>query len=106
MNPFISSPLLSSYRLNPFLFSKRQRYLKLSQWHFSRITKPRFFAGISAWLQGIFTFLRLYFCDSGIMVSWCIAVAAAENDMLPKTFDFTSEERIYNWYFILFLLVD
>ncbi|KAH9675488.1 Valine--tRNA ligase 2 [Citrus sinensis] len=34
------------------------------------------------------------------MASFCISVAAAENnkDTLPKTFDFTSEERIYNWW--------
>ncbi|KDO50833.1 hypothetical protein CISIN_1g002136mg [Citrus sinensis] len=71
MSPFISGPtLLSSYRLNPLLFSKRQRCMKLPHWHFNR-TKQRFFA-----------------------------VAAAENnkDTLPKTFDFTSEERIYNWW--------
>ncbi|GAY43753.1 hypothetical protein CUMW_076920 [Citrus unshiu] len=71
MSPLISGPtLLSSYRLNPLLFSKRQRCMKLPHWHFNR-TKQRFFA-----------------------------VAAAENnkDTLPKTFDFTSEERIYNWW--------
>lgn len=32
------------------------------------------------------------------MYSWCNSVAAAENAGLPKSFDFTSEERIYNWY--------
>ncbi|KAL5743467.1 hypothetical protein ACOSQ2_026583 [Xanthoceras sorbifolium] len=58
----ISSPtLLSSYRLNPLLFSrKRHRFTPI---------KPRFFA-----------------------------VAASEKDVLPKSFDFSSEERIYNWW--------
>ncbi|TXG69938.1 hypothetical protein EZV62_004873 [Acer yangbiense] len=66
MSLYISSPaLLSSYRLNPLLFS-RQRHRFTSQ--FSPL-KLRFFA-----------------------------VAASEKDVLPKTFDFSSEERIYNWW--------
>ncbi|XP_031257915.1 valine--tRNA ligase, chloroplastic/mitochondrial 2 isoform X1 [Pistacia vera] len=65
----VSTPsLLSSSRLNPLIFSRRRRSIWLSQWHFN-VIKPRFFA-----------------------------VAAAENGGLPKSFDFTSEERIYNWW--------
>ncbi|KAJ0100413.1 hypothetical protein Patl1_21253 [Pistacia atlantica] len=65
----ISTPsLLSSSRLNPLIFSRGRHSFRLSQWHFN-VIKPRFFA-----------------------------VAAAENGGLPKSFDFTSEERIYNWW--------
>ncbi|XP_044506522.1 valine--tRNA ligase, chloroplastic/mitochondrial 2 isoform X2 [Mangifera indica] len=65
----VSTPsLLSSSRLNPLIFSRRRRSIRLPQWHFNAI-KPRFFG-----------------------------VAAAENAGLPKSFDFTSEERIYNWW--------
>ncbi|KAJ0099551.1 hypothetical protein Patl1_21266 [Pistacia atlantica] len=65
----VSTPsLLSSSRLNPLIFSRRRHSFRLSQWHFN-VIKPRFFA-----------------------------VAAAENGGLPKSFDFTSEERIYNWW--------
>lgn len=70
---FSTPSLLSScsvYRLNPLLFSHRRLRIRLSHSHL----KPRFFA-----------------------------VAARENDVFTspetaKSFDFTSEERIYNWW--------
>ncbi|CAN6700314.1 unnamed protein product [Malus baccata var. baccata] len=64
----------SAHRLRPLLFSRRRRgRTSLSYWHFNPL-KPRHFS-----------------------------VAASENrgftsPEIAKTFDFTSEERIYNWW--------
>ncbi|GAV76713.1 tRNA-synt_1 domain-containing protein/Anticodon_1 domain-containing protein/Val_tRNA-synt_C domain-containing protein [Cephalotus follicularis] len=75
----LSSPFLTSscsacnYRINPLLFSKRQRSLTLSHLHFNRL-KPRFFAVAES--------------DNGLFTSSEIA----------KSFDFTQEERIYKWW--------
>ncbi|KAA8530663.1 hypothetical protein F0562_005403 [Nyssa sinensis] len=73
----LSNPsLLSScsvHRLNPLLFSQRRRGIRPSQWHFNFV-KPRFFA-VAASENGVFT-----------------------SPKISKSFDFTSEERIYNWW--------
>ncbi|KAM7280463.1 hypothetical protein ACFE04_007597 [Oxalis oulophora] len=75
----VSSPSLwsstSAYKLNPLLFSQRRRTISLSR---RRLTPHRRFFLVSA---------------------------AAENAVftspeVSKTFDFTREERIYNWYAI------
>ncbi|KAM7515840.1 hypothetical protein LguiA_005423 [Lonicera macranthoides] len=73
----LSNPtLLSScsvHRLNPLLFAQRRRSSKFRQFHFNRFT-PRFFT-VAASENGVFT-----------------------SPEIAKTFDFTSEERIYNWW--------
>ncbi|KAI5339549.1 hypothetical protein L3X38_018821 [Prunus dulcis] len=63
----------SANRLHPFLFSKRRRRSSLSYWHFNRL-RPRLFA-VAASENGVFT-----------------------SPEIAKTFDFTSEEGIYNWW--------
>lgn len=68
MSPLISGPtLLSSYRLNPLLFSKRQRCMKLPHWHFNR-TKQRFFAGIAVCPHWIFDNFFFIFSFSSFTV--------------------------------------
>ncbi|KAL5544442.1 hypothetical protein UlMin_008226 [Ulmus minor] len=68
---FSGPSLLSSYRLNPLLFSQTRRGISLL--HFSRL-RPRLFS-VAASENGVFT-----------------------SPEVAKTFDFTSEERIYNWW--------
>ncbi|KAF2300529.1 hypothetical protein GH714_013951 [Hevea brasiliensis] len=70
--PFLLSSC-SAHRLNPLLFSQRRRCIPFSHWRFTRIK------------------------------SRCFAVAASENGVftspeVAKSFDFSSEERIYNWW--------
>ncbi|KAH7852189.1 hypothetical protein Vadar_021626 [Vaccinium darrowii] len=70
------SSLLSScsvHRLNPLLFTHRRQTTRLSRWHVNRL-RPRFLA-VAASENGIFT-----------------------SPEIAKTFDFSSEERIYNWW--------
>ncbi|CAL5326720.1 unnamed protein product [Camellia sinensis] len=68
-NPsLLSSSCSTVHRLNPLLFSRRRRAFKLSHWHFTRL-RPRFFAE-----NAVFT-----------------------SPEIAKSFDFSSEERIYNW---------
>ncbi|KAF3445212.1 hypothetical protein FNV43_RR14906 [Rhamnella rubrinervis] len=71
--PSLLSSCSSTYRLNHLLFSKRRRRISLSHWHFARIKTRRFAVAAS---------------DNGVFTSPQIA----------KSFDFTSEERIYNWW--------
>ncbi|XP_062165988.1 valine--tRNA ligase, chloroplastic/mitochondrial 2 isoform X2 [Alnus glutinosa] len=69
--PSLFSPCCSTCnRLNPLLFSKRRCGLR--RWHFVR---PRPFAAVAAAENGVFT-----------------------SPEIAKTFDFASEERIYNWW--------
>ncbi|KAG8659778.1 hypothetical protein MANES_02G076200v8 [Manihot esculenta] len=68
---FISS--CSAHRFNPLLFSQRRRCFPFSHWRFTRI-KPRFFA-VAASENGAFT-----------------------SPEIAKSFDFSSEERIYKWW--------
>ncbi|XAR73533.1 Valine--tRNA ligase [Bertholletia excelsa] len=73
---FSSPSLLSScsvHKLNPLLFSQRRRGITPSSWHFRRL-RPRFFA-VAASDNGVFT-----------------------SPEIAKSFDFSSEERIYNWW--------
>ncbi|KAJ9564681.1 hypothetical protein OSB04_000647 [Centaurea solstitialis] len=73
---FSNASLLSSsslYKLNPVLFSHRRRTVTLYRFHL-RILKPRFLA-VAASDNGVFT-----------------------SPEIAKSFDFTSEERIYNWW--------
>lgn len=73
-NPsLLSSSCSTVHRLNPLLFSRRRRAFKLSHWHFTRL-RPRFFA-VSVPENGVFT-----------------------SPEIAKSFDFSSEERIYNWW--------
>ncbi|KAK9951027.1 hypothetical protein M0R45_006489 [Rubus argutus] len=70
----LSAPALfsscSAHRLHPLLFSKRRRF---SYWHFNRL-RPRLFT-VAASENGVFT-----------------------SPETAKSFDFTSEERIYSWW--------
>ncbi|KAJ6370927.1 hypothetical protein OIU77_001439 [Salix suchowensis] len=76
-SPFLLSSCSSAHRLNPLLFSKRRHCpFKFSHFPFHLLTKPRFFT---------------------------VAAAATENGVFTspenaKSFDFSSEERIYNWW--------
>ncbi|XP_024974667.1 valine--tRNA ligase, chloroplastic/mitochondrial 2 isoform X1 [Cynara cardunculus var. scolymus] len=73
---FSNASLLSScslYRLNPVLFSHRRCSVTLYRLHL-RILKSRFLA-VAASDNGVFT-----------------------SPEIAKSFDFTSEERIYNWW--------
>ncbi|XP_057500244.1 valine--tRNA ligase, chloroplastic/mitochondrial 2 isoform X1 [Actinidia eriantha] len=73
---FSGPSLLSScslHRLNPLLFSHGRRGIKLSPWHLNR-SRPRFFA-VATSGNGVFT-----------------------SPEIAKSFDFSSEERIYNWW--------
>ncbi|CAK7344065.1 unnamed protein product [Dovyalis caffra] len=76
-SPFLLSSCSSAHRLNPLLFSKRRRCpIKLSHFRFNLLSKTRFFK---------------------------VAAAATENGVftspeIAKSFDFSSEERIYNWW--------
>ncbi|KAM1189727.1 hypothetical protein ACFX2J_025371 [Malus domestica] len=63
----------SAHRLRPLLFSKRRRRASLSYWHFNPL-KPKHLS-VAASENGVFT-----------------------SPEIAKTFDFTSEERIYNWW--------
>ncbi|KAM1956392.1 hypothetical protein ACFX16_025815 [Malus domestica] len=63
----------SAHRLRPLLFSKRRRRTGLSYWHFNPL-KPKHLS-VAASENGVFT-----------------------SPEIAKTFDFTSEERIYNWW--------
>ncbi|KAH1045310.1 hypothetical protein J1N35_036094 [Gossypium stocksii] len=64
----------SAYTLNPLLFSKRNRFrISLSHSRFTSIKHRSFAVAVS---------------DNGIFTS----------PELAKSFDFTSEERIYNWW--------
>ncbi|KAI8540909.1 hypothetical protein RHMOL_Rhmol08G0022100 [Rhododendron molle] len=70
------SSLLSScsvHRLNPLLFTHRRQTITLSRWHIHR-SRPRFHA-VAAAENGVFT-----------------------SPEIAKSFDFSSEERIYNWW--------
>ncbi|XP_048229776.1 valine--tRNA ligase, chloroplastic/mitochondrial 2 isoform X2 [Ricinus communis] len=73
----LSSPFLlsscSAHRLNPLIFSQRRRFIPLSNWRFY-CQRPRFFA-VAASENGVFT-----------------------SPEIAKSFDFSSEERIYNWW--------
>ncbi|KAK4581412.1 hypothetical protein RGQ29_024886 [Quercus rubra] len=66
-------------KLSPILFSKRRRSLTLlPRWHFNRTRprpKPKPFSAVAATENGVFT-----------------------SPEMAKSFDFTSEERIYNWW--------
>ncbi|KAL1833544.1 hypothetical protein ACET3Z_003195 [Daucus carota] len=69
--------LLSSsslYRLNPLLFSQRRRSITLSSLHFTSL-KPRLFTASASSESDVFT-----------------------SPEVSKSFDFTNEERIYNWW--------
>ncbi|XP_065849279.1 valine--tRNA ligase, chloroplastic/mitochondrial 2 isoform X2 [Euphorbia lathyris] len=70
--PFLLSPC-SAYRLNPLLFPQRRLCFAFTRWTFTLI-KPRFFA-VAASENGAFT-----------------------SPEVAKSFDFSSEERIYNWW--------
>ncbi|WCJ25225.1 Valine--tRNA ligase [Euphorbia peplus] len=70
--PFLLSPC-SAHKLNPLLFSQQRLSFVLSRWSSTRI-KPRFFA-VAAPQNGTFT-----------------------SPEIAKSFDFSSEERIYNWW--------
>ncbi|KAG6696818.1 hypothetical protein I3842_09G168100 [Carya illinoinensis] len=71
-SPYCSS---ASYRLNPLLVSKPRRGVKLfPRWHFSPF-RIRPLAAAAATENGVFT-----------------------SPEMAKAFDFTSEERIYNWW--------
>ncbi|KAG5227260.1 valine--tRNA ligase [Salix suchowensis] len=76
-SPFLLSSCSSAHRLNPLLFSKRRHCpFKFSHFPFHLLSKPRFFT---------------------------VAAAATENGVFTspenaKSFDFSSEERIYNWW--------
>ncbi|XP_042943361.1 valine--tRNA ligase, chloroplastic/mitochondrial 2 isoform X2 [Carya illinoinensis] len=71
-SPYCSS---ASYRLNPLLVSKPRRGVKLfPRWHFSPF-RIRPLAAAAATENGVFT-----------------------SPEMAKSFDFTSEERIYNWW--------
>ncbi|KAF5779431.1 putative valine--tRNA ligase [Helianthus annuus] len=72
-NTYLLSPS-SLYKLNPVLFSARRRSVTLSRFHL-RIPKPRFLAVAASQNGGVFT-----------------------SPEIAKSFDFTSEERIYNWW--------
>nr|DAD44013.1 TPA_asm: hypothetical protein HUJ06_002243 [Nelumbo nucifera] len=63
----------AAYRFNPLLFSRRNRGINISHWSFRRFS-PRFFTVVAS-ENGIFT-----------------------SPESAKSFDFTSEERIYNWW--------
>lgn len=64
----------SVYRLNPLFFSQKRRSLARCRLHFNPF-KPRFFAVAASSENGVFT-----------------------SPEIAKSFDFTSEERIYNWW--------
>ncbi|XP_028801662.1 valine--tRNA ligase, chloroplastic/mitochondrial 2 isoform X1 [Neltuma alba] len=64
------SPFLACNRINYFLCCKGRRSIRISRWHF----KPRHFA-VAASENGVFT-----------------------SPEIAKSFDFTAEERIYNWW--------
>ncbi|XP_028808626.1 valine--tRNA ligase, chloroplastic/mitochondrial 2-like [Neltuma alba] len=63
-------PFLACNRINYFLCCKGRRSIRISRWHF----KPRHFA-VAASENGVFT-----------------------SPEIAKSFDFTAEERIYNWW--------
>ncbi|KAF8364557.1 hypothetical protein HHK36_016945 [Tetracentron sinense] len=73
----LSNPSLFStcsiYRFNPLLFSRRSRGIKIFHWNFNHL-RPRFFAAAAS-ENGVFT-----------------------SPETAKSFDFASEERIYNWW--------
>ncbi|KAL6993239.1 valine--tRNA ligase [Sarracenia purpurea var. burkii] len=74
---FSAPSLLSScsvHRLNPLLITHRRRRITLSHWHFNRL-RPGFIAAVAASENGVFT-----------------------SPEAAKSFDFSSEERIYNWW--------
>ncbi|KAK2983446.1 hypothetical protein RJ640_003829 [Escallonia rubra] len=74
---FSGPSLLSScsvHRLNPLLFSQQRRRLPLSNFHFNRF-KPMVFSVAAAAENAVFT-----------------------SPEIAKSFDFTSEEKIYNCY--------
>lgn len=66
-------------KLSPTLFSKRRRsFTLLPRWHFNRTRprpKPKPFSAVAATENGVFS-----------------------SPEMAKSFDFTSEERIYNWW--------
>ncbi|KAJ8899511.1 hypothetical protein K2173_018485 [Erythroxylum novogranatense] len=71
---FLSSS--SSYRLSPILFSRRRRTLFLFPWRFTSPKSIKFFTvAATSDSRGVFT-----------------------SPEIAKSFDFSSEERIYNWW--------
>ncbi|KAJ7971954.1 Valine--tRNA ligase [Quillaja saponaria] len=71
--PSIFSPFSAYSRLNPLIFCKRRRCIRLPHWQFNR-PRPRLFA-VAASANGVST-----------------------SPEIAKSFDFTAEERIYNWW--------
>ncbi|XP_047333712.1 valine--tRNA ligase, chloroplastic/mitochondrial 2 isoform X2 [Impatiens glandulifera] len=72
-NPSFST-FCSAHRLNPLLFARRHHCVRSSRCHLNRRLRPRFFA-VAASESGVFT-----------------------SPQIAKSFDFSNEERIYNWW--------